>query len=676
MTPLEQKDFRALVDQALVTPMADEADVLACFEPILSGHQPADRRRAITTAITGALASGERGEPGRQRMRRLARSLAFEAALGEVAEPYITIARTLAGLGGDEPWRDLNDQGAWLTAIQMARAAEILSPRVDFPNLRLEAVTAAAGRLSAAGYTLEVIDGSFHMPPGDLDRLCRDIDRRIGLLGGRGVLEHLCGILKDHEPWVLGRVAPGRLSTPLPSVPYGYLFQLAVRRLGLQPTRGLDAGEVWRTLYQDVTDLCATIDIEPYSNLENIAPSPWRLPEWLGSIALFDHLFALRQWPPSKAVGLLTGALRDIDLTSAEAALGWTLEDVVRLMEATILQVGPMPTHWTLGQIRALGFPEAVWSALERDFVHAAGSFSLNYLTPGDAGRAEMDFKPFFALPGAILAVTPALAAFAFYEATTRAIRNTRLVADFDGQVGHTIEAVVAEALRAKGFAVTVQGLKYSEPGGPISVEKGECDVVVETDELIILIEMKKKPLRRVSMGGDAVAGLVDLSTSLFEAQAQLARHEHHLLTHGRIVFHDGSILEHRGRGIERIAMTWLDYGGLQDKTVLDKVFQGLMGREISAPGLTRKTAEAFADLNAHIAALSREAEALVELGKIPHALFINCWFFSVPQLLMIIDDVETPQALVKRLSTLRHMSFQTLDLYRDFAMARRSGLV
>ncbi len=56
--------------------------------------------------------------------------------------------------------------------------------------------------------------------------------------------------------------------------------------------------------------------------------------------------------------------------------------------------------------------------------------------------------------------------------------------------------------------------------------------------------------------------------------------------------------------------------------------------------------------------------------------LFFNCWFFSLPQLVLLLDGIDGAAELAKRLSRLKHMTFRTLDFYRDFAFGRQQGFI
>ena len=344
------------------------------------------------------------------------------------------------------------------------------------------------------------------------------------------------------------------------------------------------------------------------------------------------------------------------------------MADVLLLLDVVLALPARPYVLVTERELLAAGVAIERWHALKRDFVHSSGGVNSAYASPLDADKAELDFKPLFALPsGQLVAITPGIACLGFYEATTRALRRAQYP-KLEAELGQGVEAVIADAFRAAGLNVSVEGGVYRARGAASGTATGECDVVVETDDLILFVEVKKKPLRRASATGDAVFGLVDLAASLFAAQAQLARHEQTLLGDGAIEFESGYVLELRGRSVERIAATWLDFGGLQDKVLLKQVFEAMPGRRVDAPG--HYEAKRLAQLNGAIARLESEILELRALGKDENALFMNCWFLSAPQLMLLLDGVGEPGLFERRLRRMRHLSFRTLDFYRDVASA------
>ena len=186
--------------------------------------------------------------------------------------------------------------------------------------------------------------------------------------------------------------------------------------------------------------------------------------------------------------------------------------------------------------------------------------------------------KPFIKDATGYLQMDPSVSAPAFYEVLANALRD---LATFyvDHEIGFAIERLVRAELAAHNVP-SITG-KYELDG-----VQYECDLLVETPEQILLFETKKKVLRRSSKGGDSVALLADVADSLFAAQVQAARHELTLYRSGQIVLDDGE-RKHtvvRGkRGVERIALTHLDYGSLQDRQVLKMTFDIMAGATVSS---------------------------------------------------------------------------------------------
>jgi hypothetical protein len=674
---LDTHTFRNLVDKAIANhALADQRQVVAHFVTALGGAQPANRSQALYTFIGDAIGLNS-GDHGSEALRSLQRSVFLEGALGKSRDPYLAIIGILADACRTSAVRSFAEEDSWIAAIDAARGVVLLSGPLHWKDPRHISVGDAAVSLVDRGYGLSVENGHFAFDPGEMDRLCDQLERAVVDLGGLVVIEETLAHLKAVEPLQFGRYAPGRVlgsDHRAPSLPIGYLLQLGAKHLNVRPAEDPTRSALWREVATLSSLLCAVLDVEPYTTFESIFLGAEDIPDALARIALFDHLFALKQWPPAKARELLEGVTAALDSAEIKSRLGWDMGDVLTLMEAVLaVATGPFyilePTA-----LRAHGVTEAVWQELAPVFTHALTTMNRDYRSPLNADKAELDFKPLFELPcGRLLVLTPGLAALAFFEATTRAIRDAGYP-DFDNRLGDAVEGVVADALRREGVNVTVQGIEYHTGKiGPGKVA-GECDIVVETERNIVFIELKKKPLRRASGTGDAAPALVDLTTSLFAAQAQLSRHEQTLLETGAIDFDNGYRLKHRGRSIERIAMTWLDYGGLQDKYLLSQIFGALPGHRLTTDH--PKEGNKLEKLNSAIDALEREITALRQLGKNNGALFINCWFLSVPQLLLLLDGVTDGDDFAARIGKLRHLTYRTLDFYRDFGFARRSNVI
>lgn len=669
--------FKRLVDKAIeANQLSNEQQVTEYFASDFHGVQPAARSQALHSLMRSSICVTT-GEAAGPTLRTLKRGVFLEGALGNQREPYVAILRTLADACRKPAIRSFEDETMWIEAINAARAAITLTGELSANDTRLDSVAGAAERLVARGYSLKVESGRLVFNSGEMGRLSKELERTIISLGGLEVISQTLAYLKDVAPLYFGRHAPGRTfgnARRQPSLPIGYLLQLGVKHLDAKPADIERRPLLWSSVAMLSRDLCAVVDVEPYHNFESILLSAQELPEYLASVALFDHLFALKQWPPSRSMELLDGVTSRLDQTEIRSRLGWEIGDVLALMKAVLAVASEPLAITTSKKFEAHGVSKAIWSKLRAVFAQPLSTINSKYTTPLDADKAEFDFKPLFELPrDHLLVVTPALAALGFFEATTRAIRQSGYP-DFDSRLGEAVEGVVADALRKVGVSVTVESVEYTTPDSTQGNVAGECDIVVETDTNIVFIEIKKKPLRRVSGTGDATPALVDLTSSLFDAQAQLSRHEQILLRDGKIEFTNGYTLEHRGRSIDRIAMTWLDYGGLQDKYLLSQIFTALAGHRLSTDQPV--TSQKLVGLNNAIHALEQEMAALQQLGKDGGALFMNCWFLSVPQLMMLVEGVQGPTDFTDRIGKLRHLTYRTLDFYRDFGFAKQSGLL
>jgi hypothetical protein len=69
---------------------------------------------------------------------------------------------------------------------------------------------------------------------------------------------------------------------------------------------------------------------------------------------------------------------------------------------------------------------------------------------------------------------------------------------------------------------------------------------------------------------------------------------------------------------------------------------------------------------------LLEQHEKIIALGKNQNGFpFIDCWFLSLPQLLIILDDVNSNESFKNALWRTRHFSTKSLNFYFDYAWAR-----
>jgi hypothetical protein len=254
----------------------------------------------------------------------------------------------------------------------------------------------------------------------------------------------------------------------------------------------------------------------------------------------------------------------------------------------------------------------------------------------------------------------------AFYEAIAAAYRP-RVGRDFESVVGKEgLEGAIRALLQEHGIAYFAGGY---------GTEDLECDAVFESRSAVVFIEAKKKGLTRRALAGDAEKVLIDVSSSVLAAHAQLARHELSLRSNGEMRFEDGKVLRLEGRDVIRVGITLLDLGSFQDKVVLGKMIRLLRGARLrSTRQMTdadRKSVEAF----------GKTADSLLQSYDALDALDPD-WTrrerfglksYSLPQFMVLLSDAPSPDALVVNLTVDTHLTTSTGDWLAEYRSAKET---
>ncbi|MBS1940649.1 MAG: hypothetical protein JST38_07230 [Bacteroidetes bacterium] len=568
------------------------------------------------------------------------------------------------------------DAAGWQEAVQAAHHYLELDPDI-FSNTqghetRAWNVGKAAKALLDRGIPVDLINGDVHLSDDAVKAAVVKIRILIRKVGPLQVVANLFAFLSRWFDPVQQRYHFGRRPSAMPqdrppTPPFGYLLNQCVREmdavpLPMHPSSRIKAIQELEAL---ATALAAVLDVEIYNVWEVLMSAGPNMLSFLQKLVIFDWAYSFPQMRPTDVVGFLTGVFDWVDDADFKASSGWTMANA-RIVIGNIIKVardtrGPVVIH-------AHEFdPDNRVPAVELDaillaFTHHQLPVNKDYLSPLDRKEADFWTKPLMMDPmGRSILMDASWCSPSFYEVFATAARK------FDGgtdtKIGKAAERFLRDEFMRHG--VPSVGGDYDAAG-----EHGECDLVVETPENLFFLELKKKPLTRSAQGGNDLKLLVDLSQSLVEAQAQAGGHEVRLRKDG--VLHlerDGGAadVQLNGREVERIAVSLLDFGTLQDRTLVERFLETAIRYEFSVPDA--KLNEELDDLRIHRKALIEQYTKMVELepGRKQHPFF-PCWFLSVPQILVLLDDVTNPESFKNALWATRHMTMGTLDFYFEFA--------
>lgn len=526
--------------------------------------------------------------------------------------------------------RPLDDK-RWEKAIDIGRALAVLKA---FPlqNARLAAVADAGRRLQQQGYKLSVHEDTYRFDERELERITERIRATFTELGPANCLDNLFRGLKstfpfDFDMYLLGRRYAHGTGVREPSFPFGFLVNLAVR-VPFPHCAPTEPERKWKEALELSRDLISALNLEPFSAFPHMNTHPTRIEAALREVALYDHLFSLRQWRLTFTPFLLNEFFAtDYDALFANK-LNWTPADAADLCRAVTHFATRDPNVITIGALRQAGVKRDTLDRMLPYFVHPEGSVNAGYVSPFCATKADLMFKPLIQVgPQHVLLPAASLMGPAFYEATMLALRHISNAATND-LPGKGTERVVRALFLKANIPVSFVAAEYDlgDYGG------GECDLVIESDEQILFVECKAKALTRGSMAAVQGDALLDFADGMFAAQTQALRHERILRSLGNIEFKDGSRLEWRDRRITRLSVTLLDHGALQDRMVLVNSLNALRGAVVNSdPGYGK--AKQVKDFNKDLDDLRSETEKLVNAGQSVQAQAFNAASLSVGNL-------------------------------------------
>jgi Holliday junction resolvase-like predicted endonuclease len=682
------QEFKAAVDACPdeITPKLERLEALYEYVglPIESSFSRNAAAQELYRKIVLAFSAG------RQTVWKCCRNLLEELIQdhvldGKPVDPYFEVLERLRDAVRAEGATTGDIEGDWTTAIRHAfDHARIsnwdTSATRENTHTRAFELARAARRLRDAGCKLLRSGHYLSLAPESETLVVERLEAAIAQIGGLNVARRSFARITPLYREVFERYdlvkRPSMMGGGQPLIPFGYILMLAAKHfIGKKPNQDTDAN--WASMLRLANDYAAVFDVQEY------APSVWRsmdaaaLIVYLREVAQFDMLFRLPQIRASDIEAIVRGILRDLDFNKKRGG-GWSLNELLTIVKVMLdgskAKRGP---HWFDADKILAGQSgldlSTVTAALNEVFSHPKTGANPNFAKPTDAPTDDPHGRElghnFYTRPlltadeETYWLLDRSMCSTSCFEAILGAARSTEQ--KLDQKLGATIEAFMRETLHSHKIP-TVSG-DYDVDG-----EHGECDIVVETDEVIVFFEIKKKPFTRRAQAGSDAHILLDLAESLVAAQAQAGWHEVRLRKHGYVDLDAKGQkyrLELKDRHIERIAVSLLPYGSFQDRIFLKQLLEGTMNVSFTSPApLVDKK---MAALNASLGEL-REQFATLYLGLTQVRMpFFHCWFLSVPQLLALLDGVTGPAEFKKALWQTRSLATGTADFYYDLAFVR-----
>lgn len=537
-----------------------------------------------------------------------------------------------------------------------------------FESNRENAVGTAMKSLRQFGCTPEVKDGDVYLKDTDFQAVNKLIEKEIQAYGGINLLKfhfsrwhsntRIFNTDQQRFNFIIETNTMGKKTAA--SLPLGYLVNLCLKH----PTHGRPEEQTpqrLKKIHEWTTLLVSALDVEAFSSWETEFKSGRSAIALMQEVALMDSNFKLQQISPQYFLTMIEGLFSWVKNEGLDSTLPLTYDDIFDYCKFIDQQIQNqhIPKEYTYSEVIPPSAPPPKRTLLEKYMIHQEAP-NKEFLSPTDWDKVDATFKPFIDIGGkSFFGMNAGWVALATIEAILNYFREH--LKNFDGRLGLVIETFVKAEAGKKGLTV------FSGEYVAYDQNDAEIDVAADLTDLIPFMEIKKKPLTRLSKSGIDDALLVDLSKSLLDSQIQILRHELTLRKKGSINSKTGATLNWNDREFERISVCLFDYGGLQDRTIIRQLMSLFYRSQFSHPDPKMNTK--MQDLNVKTTKLGDlYDEWLQETGGSPNIHFFNCWFLSVPQILLLLDGVSTDREFKDNLLRTKHMTMKTLDFYYEYS--------
>lgn len=575
----------------------------------------------------------------------------------------------------------------WIEAIKYSllyQDHKKLKITLNFPE-EYNLIANSISKLRGDGFKVQSIDGLIMQNDPEIFRLSEAIDYRVSKLGSDGFFHFNNEMAKnfsvDDMRFYLYRRRELVFSGQKPKLPFGYLFNLFSKYTG---KKSKFKKRVLLTKFNDVknlaTHLATIIDVDKMSPYSNISVSHENIIEKLRDWVLYPEIFYVPQ------ISSIHGKIIFPKLFYFIDDLPVNCRNEVNLVTSILQRIEDVLIRqkYISGQFTESELFHLCKDIVGRDeFLRVLSKISVScalvnesYKTPFDACNANVKEIPLIKTNEAYVLANIATYNIAIY----RTLLNITLSYDSNAEkkLGFALEAFIKERLGESGITFH-HSFKY--PVGNFirdaidtKRQEGECDFIVESNDYILLMEVKKKGLTKESWSGDIISLMIDTTFSFIKSINQLSIAELMLINKGKIVSKSGEEIFLEGRDVFKLVVSLEDMASLQCDGIKNSLLLGLCGVNINADDVNlvdiRKINKSLDEFAKIYSALSKEGE---KYAKNP---FHDISYISTPQLLTVLEDSFDNEGFVRNITHSNAVIYNLMDWYASYKASKNNKLI
>ena len=499
-----------------------------------------------------------------------------EIILNENSIPYLEIIKSFLDCNPKMERLPSFDDEKWVDVIVCAKNYLNFKPdedKLSKKNLKEHYLkeynrSESIKYLLSKGCKIEIEKNNINFISG-LDNVLNKLDHMIEKFGGINLIIHLLNNVEfneDFQRFFFLKKTDILNQNELLEVPFGYLFNLALKH---KKFKNFSKVVKYQKLLNEIVQLSSIIvnavnNVQDYNVFTHIFPTVESFSDLVSNLVLYDSLFRIPQSNFDLELKLCQSYFSFED-NFFEETIGFSLDEFLIVLKDFNQTASRTGNRIMLRLSKKKEYPLPYGQYLKiLNFMSHQGNINEDYLLPNDYSSIDYFKKPLLKLNQTSFFI-PSIPIISpnFYEVLAYSLRkpyNRKYGSDLDDLLGDKLEYLIGSLFDEYGITY-ISNCKYDKE------YEGESDFIIENDESIILIEVKKKPLVRKSKSGYNYWIFMDLFKSLAKSQVQANKLEYLLKKYGNVELElkNGSNynLSLNGRVIKRISLTQLDYGSL-----------------------------------------------------------------------------------------------------------------
>jgi Holliday junction resolvase-like predicted endonuclease len=492
-------------------------------------------------------------------------------------------------------------------------------------------------------YNIEIKDGKFNLDEKKIEKIINDIEEIIFKTGGEFFLIYIFNELKNinYDNCIQRYLLPKKYfqfaQNEELALPYNYLINLSLKYIHIRGESQYKKNKYIEKAINLSKRLSFLYDLQDFNNINvNMFPVHWDINTIYKNI-LYDNVFRFKQMSPDKIVYILSGLFKD--MKKIENKLNFTLTEYINLLEKLYQQ--PKQS--------IIKYPSVLFSPKELDILntisHNSDKINSNYKSIKNAKNITFFDKPLIKINNDYLLIDKNYCAWNFYEVILKLLGYP--------DIGTNIENLIYTSLKNQ------QHKLYKGNYTNSLKEDAECDIVIETDEYIIFIEVKKKAITSLSVEGNETKIAEDIIDSFIHSQEQMIKHEFSIKKDKKINFDDGDILYLNNKEIVKVSISLFDNNMLNDKMMALNIFEFFQKIRFINPD------KKLEEKNRKIENIVEKMNILYENNSLAYREDRhNIYFLSVELFLYFLQFNKPIEDLLK---DIRNISFLTGDIYYEY---------